>query len=125
MALVDGGGCVSDLKVLRDQADLFGQVASQPTAWRVLGSIDGALLAGLQAARAASRARVWAAGLAPSTLTLDLDASLVDLHTEKERAAPTYKRGLGLHPLLAFLRRDGRGAGLQAAAGLGGGQHRR
>lgn len=103
LALVDGGECVSDLKVLRDQPDLFGDVASQPTAWRLLDAIDETLLAELQSARAASRARVWAAGLAPERLTLDFDATLVNVHSEKEGAAATYKRGFGFHPLLVFL----------------------
>ena len=65
LALVDGGECVSDLKVLRDQPELFGDVASQPTAWRLLDAIDETLLAQLQSGRAASRARVRAAGMAP------------------------------------------------------------
>jgi hypothetical protein len=90
VTLADGGECVSDLKVLRDQPGLFGNVASQPTAWRVLDAIDEGLLKSAQAARAASRARVWAAGLAPRSLTLDFDASLVNVHSEKERAAPTW-----------------------------------
>jgi hypothetical protein len=101
--LADGGECVSDLKVLRDQPALFGEVASQPTAWRVLDQVDDELLGCLQKARAASRARVWAAGLAPEFLTLDFDASLVDVHSDKEMAGPTYKRGFGYHPLLVFL----------------------
>ena len=103
VTLADGGECVSDLKVLRDQPGLFGEVASQPTAWRVLDAIDDGLLKSAQAARAASRARVWAAGLAPTKLTLDFDASLVNVHSEKELAAPTYKRGFGYHPLMVFL----------------------
>jgi hypothetical protein len=107
VVLADGGECVSDLKVLRDQADLFGKVASQPTAWRVLDAVDGELLASLQSARAASRARVWAAGLAPEKLTLDFDASLVNLHSDKELAAATYKRGFGYHPLFVFLDETG------------------
>lgn len=101
--LADGGECVSDLKVLRDQPGLFGEVASQPTAWRVLDAVDDAVLASLQKARAASRARVWAAGLAPERITLDFDASLVNVHSEKQQAGPTYKRGFGYHPLLVFL----------------------
>ena len=103
ITLADGGECVSDLKVLRNQPGLFGEVASQPTAWRILDSIDEKLLAELQSARAASRARVWAAGLAPTKLTLDFDASLVNVHTDKEKAAPTYKRGFGYHPLMVYL----------------------
>ncbi len=102
LSLVDGGERVSDLKTLRDQPGLFGEVASQPTAWRLLDDIDKALLSALQAARAASRARVWAAGLAPAKVTLDFDATLVDLHSDKEQAAPTYKKGFGYHPLLVF-----------------------
>lgn len=102
VTLADGGECVSDLKVLRNQPGLFGEVASQPTAWRVLDSIDEATLAKLQAGRAASRARVWAAGLAPAKITLDFDATLVNVHSDKEKAAPTYKRGFGYHPLLVF-----------------------
>jgi hypothetical protein len=100
--LADGGECTSDLKVLRNQPGLFGVVASQPTAWRVLDAIDSDLLAGVQAARAAARARVWAVGLAPARVTLDFDATLVNVHTEKAQAAPTYKRGFGFHPLFVF-----------------------
>lgn len=107
LMLADGGQCVSDLKVLREQPALFGPVASQPTAWRVLDSIDAALLTAAQDARATCRARVWAAGLAPSSLTLDFDASLVNTHTDKEHTAPTYKRGYGYHPLFVFLDQTG------------------
>jgi hypothetical protein len=72
-----------------------------------LDAIDEDMLAGLQAARAASRARAWAAGLAPAKLTLDFDATLVNLHSEKERAEPTYKKGFGYHPLLVYLDETG------------------
>lgn len=99
----DGGGYSSDLAPLRDQPVLFGPVASQPTAWRLLNAIDDALRRGVNAARAAARARVWAAGLAPDRLTLDFDATLIEAHTEKEKATPTYKSGFGFHPLLVFL----------------------
>ena len=34
--LADGGDCLSDLAVLRDQPELFGAVAWTPTAWRVV-----------------------------------------------------------------------------------------
>ena len=56
-----------DAAVLRDQPELFGPVASTPTAWRVVERIatdpDG--LARLRAARAHARARAWAAGAPP------------------------------------------------------------
>ena len=105
--LADGGECVLDLKTLRGQPGLFGEVASQPTAWRLLDAIDQDMHGRLQAARAASRTRAWAAGLAPAKLTLDFDATLVNLHSEKERAEPTYKKGFGYHPLLVYLDQTG------------------
>jgi hypothetical protein len=62
--LADGGDCLSDLAVLGDQPELFGPVASTPTAWRVgertASDPDG--LARLRAARAHARARAWVAG---------------------------------------------------------------
>ncbi|MFF5369719.1 transposase [Streptomyces sp. NPDC013187] len=40
-------------------------------------------------------------------LILDLDATLVTTHSEKEQAAATYQRGFGYHPLLCFLDNTG------------------
>ena len=105
VTLADGYDFVSDLKVLRDQPELFGEVASRPTAWRLLDAIDEDLLASVQAAHAASRARAWAAGMAPEAkqVTLDFDATLVDVHTDDEEGAePTHKKGSGFHPLLVY-----------------------
>jgi hypothetical protein len=108
--LADGGDCLSDLAVLRDQPELFGPVASTPTAWRVVertaGDPDG--LARLRAARAHARARVWAAGAHPGLelLVVDADATLVLAHSDaKQGAAGTYKHSFGFAPLLAYLDR--------------------
>jgi len=108
--LADGGGCLSDLAALRDQPELFGQVASIPTAWRVLERVatdpDG--LARLRAARAHARARAWAAGAHPDIelLIVDADATLVLAHSDaKQGAAGTYKHTFGFAPLLAYLDR--------------------
>jgi len=108
--LADGGDCLSDLAALRDQPELFGQVASTPTAWRVLERVasdpDG--LARLRAARAHARARAWAAGGDPDVqlLMVDADATLVLAQTDaKEGAAGTYKHSFGFAPLLAYLDR--------------------
>jgi hypothetical protein len=105
--LADGGDCVSDLATLRDQPELFGAVASTPTAWRVIDSVHAEGLRCIAAARAAARAGAWAAGARPPTITLDFDATLVTAHSEKEEAAPTYKRGFGFHPLLCYLDETG------------------
>jgi len=53
--LADGGRGISGLAVLRDRPELFGQVASTATAWRVLDSIDPGALTAVRAARAVAR----------------------------------------------------------------------
>lgn len=58
--LADGGEAIRGLAVLRDQRDVFGPVASTPTAWRVLAGIDTNNLNALRAARAAARGRLAA-----------------------------------------------------------------
>ena len=103
VTLVDGGDCLSDLDGLRASPECFGAVASPATAWRNLTGIDAAQLAALQAARASARAWAWDHGAAPARATLDFDATLVAAHSEKQQAAPTYKRGFGFHPLLVTL----------------------
>ena len=57
----------------------------------------------IKTARAQARANAWAAGADPGFYVIDIDATLVGSHSEKEHAAPTYKRGFGFHPLLAYL----------------------
>lgn len=48
----------------------------------------------------------------PGFYVIDIDATLVTAHSEKQGAAPTYKRGFGFHPLVAFL--DATGEALAA-----------
>ncbi|MDQ1005717.1 hypothetical protein QFZ82_000201 [Streptomyces sp. V4I23] len=48
-----------------------------------------------------------------SSAVLDLDATLVTCHSEKEKAAVNYKHGYGFHLLLCFLDNTG-----EALAGL-------
>jgi hypothetical protein len=102
VSIADGGDCVTDLGVIRGQQALFGQVASETTAHRVLKSIDSELLEAIRAARAKARERAWEAGAGPETITLDIDATIVTSHSEKESAAGTYKRSFGFHPLLCY-----------------------
>jgi hypothetical protein len=108
--LADGGDCLSDLAALRDQPELFGPVASTPTAWRVIerAAKDPSGLARLRAARAHARARAWAVGGDPEVelLIVDADATLVLSHSDhKQGAAGTYKHTFGFAPLLAYLDR--------------------
>lgn len=127
VTLADGGEAISDLSVLREQAELFGPVASGPTAWRVLKSIDAAAIARLRGARAMAREVAWAqraetrgalpqaiaAGRVIPGLVLDIDATIVLCHSEKQNATPTWKKTFGYHPLLCFLDNSG-----EALAGI-------
>lgn len=113
VAIADGATAITDLRVLADQPDLFGQVASAATAWRALDATDAEALARIAAARAQARAAAWAAGADPGWYVIDIDGVLIDADSDKQHAAPTYKHGFGFYPLLAFLDATG-----EALAGL-------
>jgi hypothetical protein len=124
--LADGGEAIADLAVLRDQPDLFGPVASDATAWRVLATLDERVLVELRQARATARETAWAqaaetrdglpvstaAGVEIDGLVLGVDASIVVCHSEKESAAKTWKKTFGYHPIFCFL--DATGEALSA-----------
>jgi hypothetical protein len=103
--LVDGGECVSDLGVVREQDALFGAVASDSTAFRMIDRIasEPELLDAVRVAHARARERFWALDGVPERLTLDVDATLITAHSEKEKAAGNYKGGYGFHPLQVYL----------------------
>ena len=102
--LADGGECVSDLGAVREQDALFGEVASDSTAFRMIDRIARApgMVDALRAAHAQARERFWDLSRAPGRLTIDVDATLITAHSEKERAAGNYKHGYGFHPLGAW-----------------------
>jgi Transposase DDE domain group 1 len=105
-----GGDCLADIAVLRGQPDLAGPVASDPVVSRLVSSLaaDGPrVLTVIRAARAAARERAWAlagdaAPGAGGLVTVDLDATIVIAHSEKEQAAPTWKKTFGHHPMTAW-----------------------
>ena len=103
--VADGGDCLSDLRAVRDQEPLFGQVASNATAFRLIDRIaaDPQLLDAVRAARARARENAWAAGAGPERIIVEIDATLIAAHSEKQGAAGTFKGGFGFHPLLAYL----------------------
>jgi hypothetical protein len=107
--LADGGDCLSDLGALGDQGALFGPVCSDATAFRVIdriaGDPDG--LERLRVAHARARARVWELTGAPELLEIDVDATLIGSHSEKEGAAGNFKGGYGFHPMLAYADQSG------------------
>ena len=103
--LADGGECVSDLGAVREQDALFGAVASDSTAFRVVDRIASTpgLLDAVRVAHARARARSWKLHGAPTQLRIDVDATLITTHSEKEKAAGNYKGGYGFHPMQAYL----------------------
>jgi hypothetical protein len=103
--LADGGECVSDLGGVRDQLRLFGEVASDSTAYRVIERIaeDPVLLEGVREARARARSRAWELGVRPERATVDIDATLIGSHSEKDGAAGNFKGGYGFHPMMVYL----------------------
>jgi hypothetical protein len=118
--IADGGDALAHLATLRDQEKLFGSVASDATAWRVLDRVDAEHLTRLQAVRADARERAWAAGAGPDLtreLVIDIDATITIAHSEKENAAKTWKKTFGFHPLLAYLDRPDVSGG-EALAGI-------
>ncbi|HVI38252.1 MAG TPA: IS1380 family transposase, partial [Gaiellales bacterium] len=123
LMLALGGDCLADLALLRAEPGLFGRVASDPTVSRTIDALAAdapAALAAIAAARATARAIAWrlAGKHAPdhgadaaAPLVIDVDATLVTAHSEKESAAPTFKRGFGFHPLWAFVDHGPAGTG--------------
>jgi len=115
VALALGGDCLADVGLLRAEPAVFGRVASDPTVSRLVDTLAAdanRALAAVESARAAARARVWhlAGDQTPdhktdatSPLIIDLDATLVTAHSDKEQARPTFKKGFGFHPLCAFV----------------------
>jgi hypothetical protein len=109
IAVALGGDAAADIAVLRAQPGVFGPVASDPTVSRLIAALatdaEEALVA-ISRARATARERVWSWAGAPAQdarVVIDLDATLVIAHSDKEDASRTWKRTFGFHPLLGFV----------------------
>jgi len=130
ITLALGGDTCSDLAVVRAEPAVFGPVASDPTLSRTIARLAAdveKVLPAIDRARAAARAQVWAAAgtHAPDhdvdarrPVVVDVDATLVTAHSEKENAKPTFKKGFGFHPLCAFLDHGAAGTGEPLAIAL-------
>lgn len=129
-AVALGGDCLADVAAVRSQPSIFGAVASDPTVSRVfavLAADADEAVAAIRAARADARAVAWArarplAG-APGTrdggqVIVDVDATLVNAHSDKEGAQPTFKRGFGFAPMCAFVDHGEHGTGETLAVDL-------
>ena len=114
LGLALGGDCLADLALLRAEPGAYRRGAADPTVSRAIATLAGdapAVLKAIDTARAAAREQAWplVGRHAPDhgtdakrPLVNDLDATLVTSHSEKENAAPTFKRGYGFHALCAF-----------------------
>jgi hypothetical protein len=102
VAIADGADCLADIAALKEQEELFGPVASVATAWRAVHATAVFELRAIPLALATARARVWAAEPPVGPMIWDFDSTLVNVSSEKEDAAATYKRGFGFNPLAAW-----------------------
>jgi hypothetical protein len=101
IALAIGGDCLADVGLLRAEPGVFGAVASDPTMSRLIATLAAdapKALGAIASARAVARSAAWrlAGAHAPdegidaqAPLVIDLDATLVTAHSDKQRAAPT------------------------------------
>jgi hypothetical protein len=111
-AIADGAEVISDFRVMADQGELFGLVASVPTCWRALSEIAGGgsrTLARVTAAVNAARRQAWAGiaarhgaipGIRIADKTLEqvtcirLDASVVTAHSDSKGTGRAELQGL-------------------------------
>ncbi|MET8002889.1 IS1380 family transposase [Nonomuraea glycinis] len=120
LTLALGGDRLADIALLRSQPELFGTVASDPTVSRLIDRLaadEARALKAIRAARATARRRAWhlAGDRAPATdaqpVIVNLDATIVISHSDKQHAAPTWKKSYGFHPMTAFADHQGDGGG--------------
>ena len=117
VAIALGATSMRDIAVLGHLERVLGAAPSDTTVRRTLELADPRTLDRIARARAKVRAHVWqliegtAAGfpwlaiagkVLAGWLVIDLDATLITAHSDKEGAAPTFKMGYGFHPLAAW-----------------------
>ncbi|SNT64581.1 Transposase DDE domain group 1 [Streptosporangium subroseum] len=120
VSLALGGDCLADIAILRSQPELFGPIASDPTVSRLIDRFAADTTKALKAirtARAIAREHAWtlaqsaAPGADGELIPIDLDATIVISHSDKENATPTWKKTFGFHPMTAFADHGTDGAG--------------
>ena len=137
LMLAFGGDCLADIALLRAEPGLFGRVASDPTVSRTVDALAADADRGVEGDRhrpgrgprrecgrwPASTPRTTASS-AGAPLVIDIDATLVTAHSDKEGAAPTFKRGFG-YPSVVGVRRSRVRRHRGAAGGDAAGRERR
>ena len=117
IAITLGATSMSDIAVLEQLAAVLGAAPSGSTVRRALGLADTRMLEKIAQARARIRTHVWtqiaetpsgfpwlkiAGKTLAGWLVIDMDGTLITAHSDKEGAAPTWKKGYGFHPLAAW-----------------------
>lgn len=135
VAIADGATTIAGIDTLRHQGELFGQVASDTTAWRALSQCDGVAVARVAKARAKVRRHVWDliearhGGIPPAkaagrdlgeVIVVRLDATVVVAHSEKQQARGTFKGTYGHHPLTGWCESTGESLAVQLRPGNAG-----
>src|SRR5258708_13395323 len=120
VTIVLGATSMNDITLLAHHAPVLGAEPSDTTVRRTLELADPRTLDKIAQVRARVRAHVWsliaatpagfpwltvAGKLLAGWLVIDLDATLITARSDKEGAAPTFKKGYGFHPLGARLAR--------------------
>jgi hypothetical protein len=118
VAIALGATSMNDIALLAHLEPVLGAAPSDTTVRRTLDLADERTLGKIAKARAAVRAHVWsliaatpagfpwltiAGKLLAGWLVIDLDGTLITARSDKEGAAPTFKKGYGFHPLGAWL----------------------
>lgn len=117
VSIADGAQKLAGTAVLRDQGQFFGAAASVPTMWRSLGEIDQRGIAEVMGVRGKVRQRVWGVDRDPprrdpgvagllrdlgAVVAVQVDASLVGSHSDKQCAVGNFIGGYGFRPLMAW-----------------------
>jgi hypothetical protein len=122
VAIVLGATSMTDIALLEQQAAVFGEPASDSTVRRALVELDAKATARIRRARTRVRAHVWdllaardggftwvsvAGRVLTGWIVVDIDATLITAHSDKQGAAATFKKGWGFHPLGAWCANTG------------------
>jgi Transposase DDE domain group 1 len=117
IAIAMGGTAMADIEVLGQLEPVLGDAPSGSTVRRVLDLATDLILARVAQARARIRKHAWklisetpdgfpwiaVAGKAlTGWIVVDMDGTLITAYSDKDGAAPTWKKGYGFHPLAAW-----------------------
>ena len=122
LMLAGSGGSCTDVENLASQGHLFTGVCSDTTLYRTsTETLDDNTVTRTRQAMAGFRSDVWnriGAVTGDGPVILELDASMVEIHSEnKDGAAPHFKGGFEFHPLFCFA--DATGETLAGSYGQG------